>query len=533
MQASLNLIALKNRATRLAQTGQFRDSAQLHRQLREDDVEDFNKWRDEALAWIAAGDVAEYRHTTGEMLQKFHGNTEADCAAWVLYCCARRPDGVEDVKELNRFAKLCAGRYPLFAAFGMLRCGHYREAAELLVVSEEWQPLERDGLANLAMAYHHLGQQRRARDVLREAREMHKRIQGDDRVWHEACGTFINEAAELIGQTGDESIDDGIMPADSDGKPLNLDFETGTLADWTILGEAFKGQPVAVGASLAREDNLEIAPHGSYWIRTYGGTGLQAVGDIASAPFEVVQPWASFLLGGCNASTTRVEIVRQDTNDVIYRIEPVAPETMRRIILPMNAHLGKKIFIRLVNDNLGGHLHMSFDNFRFHATQPGRPTRLAHGVDPAIKMKWDVRFYSYENEDWSDASRWKVVLSKAPLVTRTANQIDYEWGPNGPSKEVTDHFATLAVSKSEVPAGDYLIATHSDDGVRVSIDDRRVIENWSPHAPSTDIATVHLTSGEHTFQIEHFDAEADASLRFRLIPLGSLGLGATAKATDR
>ena len=34
-----------------------------------------------------------------------------------------------------------------------------------------------------------------------------------------------------------------IAPVGADGKPLNLDFETGTLKDWTADGEAFKGQP--------------------------------------------------------------------------------------------------------------------------------------------------------------------------------------------------------------------------------------------------------------------------------------------------
>ena len=31
----------------------------------------------------------------------------------------------------------------------------------------------------------------------------------------------------------------GVLPVGADGKPLNLDFETGTLQDWTAEGEAF------------------------------------------------------------------------------------------------------------------------------------------------------------------------------------------------------------------------------------------------------------------------------------------------------
>ena len=31
----------------------------------------------------------------------------------------------------------------------------------------------------------------------------------------------------------------GTLPAGPNGKPLNLDFESGTLADWTATGKAF------------------------------------------------------------------------------------------------------------------------------------------------------------------------------------------------------------------------------------------------------------------------------------------------------
>ena len=36
----------------------------------------------------------------------------------------------------------------------------------------------------------------------------------------------------------------GTLPLGADGKPLNLDFEDGTLKDWRAEGKAFEQQPI-------------------------------------------------------------------------------------------------------------------------------------------------------------------------------------------------------------------------------------------------------------------------------------------------
>ncbi|MBN1893219.1 hypothetical protein JW906_01940 [bacterium] len=44
-------------------------------------------------------------------------------------------------------------------------------------------------------------------------------------------------------------------------------------------------------------------------------------------------------------------------------------------------------------------------------------------------------------------------------------------------------------------SGRHMISTLSDDGIRVFLDDRKIIENWSDHAPAGDSAEVALTAG--------------------------------------
>src|SRR5947209_1723772 len=73
-----------------------------------------------------------------------------------------------------------------------------------------------------------------------------------------------------------------IKPVDSHGKPLNLDFEDGTLKDWTATGNAFDKQPVMGDAVAARRNDMKSGHQGTYWIGTYEVSGDPAQGTLTS-----------------------------------------------------------------------------------------------------------------------------------------------------------------------------------------------------------------------------------------------------------
>ena len=56
----------------------------------------------------------------------------------------------------------------------------------------------------------------------------------------------------------------GTLPIGADGKPLNLDFETGDLRDWTATGEAFKIQPIKGDTVAPRRDGMKSNHQGQY-----------------------------------------------------------------------------------------------------------------------------------------------------------------------------------------------------------------------------------------------------------------------------
>jgi putative membrane-bound dehydrogenase-like protein len=167
----------------------------------------------------------------------------------------------------------------------------------------------------------------------------------------------------------------GVLPLGADGKPLNLDFETGTLKDWTAEGEAFLGQPIKGDTVHRRRGDMHSRHQGQYWIGTYERKGDKPQGTLTSVAFKVTHPWASFLVGGGPHLTTCVELVRKDTGKVFFRATGLEEEDMRRVVVDLRPHLGKQVFIRLVDKHSGHWGHINFDDFRFHAVKPNYPGR--------------------------------------------------------------------------------------------------------------------------------------------------------------
>jgi putative membrane-bound dehydrogenase-like protein len=168
---------------------------------------------------------------------------------------------------------------------------------------------------------------------------------------------------------------EGVLPVGADGKPLNLDFETGTLKDWIAEGDAFKGQPIEGDTVFPRRSDMHSQHQGRFWIGTFERFGDRPQGTLTSVAFKVTHPWASFLVAGGPHETTCVELVRKDTGKVFSRTSGLEEENLRRVALDLRPHLGKEIFVRVVDRHSGHWGHINFDDFRFHSTEPKVPAR--------------------------------------------------------------------------------------------------------------------------------------------------------------
>lgn len=134
---------------------------------------------------------------------------------------------------------------------------------------------------------------------------------------------------------------------------------------------------------------------------------------------------------------------------------------------------------------------------------------------------WDVKFYKWTVADdpRDKPDRWKAIIEGTPIDQRKVTSIDFKWGSGalGPGLPA-DYFGTVATTTMKLPAGKYKVATVSDDGIRVWVDGKLVVDDWTWHPPKENDAEVSLAEGEHKIRIEHFEIDGMAQLQFSLEP---------------
>ncbi len=179
----------------------------------------------------------------------------------------------------------------------------------------------------------------------------------------------------LAAEPASKPTDPGALPVGVDGTPLNTDFETGNLRDWTATGEAFKGQPVHGDTVAARRRDQKSRHTGEYWIGTYEINQDVPRGILASKPFKITHPWAKFLIGG-GSNDASVDIVLADGNKLFFHATGDNREDMDSIKVDLRPIMGQTIYIRVVDDHSYGWGHINFDDFKFYENEPLVPKRV-------------------------------------------------------------------------------------------------------------------------------------------------------------
>jgi beta-glucosidase len=123
-------------------------------------------------------------------------------------------------------------------------------------------------------------------------------------------------------------------------------------------------------------------------------------------------------------------------------------------------------------------------------------------------------------------------LSGHPALVRTDELIDFHWGEgsyadSGPVDHFSVRWSGYFVPRSE---DDYKFYVSADDGVRLYVNDERVIDDWRRHGETLDTYSAHLEAGKpYKIRLEYFEASGTATARFGITP-ASAPLGKETKA---
>jgi uncharacterized protein YraI len=116
-------------------------------------------------------------------------------------------------------------------------------------------------------------------------------------------------------------------------------------------------------------------------------------------------------------------------------------------------------------------------------------------------------------------------LAGAPVHVRLDPAVDFNWGGASPVPGIVpeNDFSVRWTGAQNFPEGGiYTFLATVDDGVRVFVDDRIVIDAWYSQTPTLHTGQATLTAGTHWVRVEYFDAGAQASISFLWRPANAL-----------
>jgi beta-glucosidase len=105
-----------------------------------------------------------------------------------------------------------------------------------------------------------------------------------------------------------------------------------------------------------------------------------------------------------------------------------------------------------------------------------------------------------------------TALGGTPLATRVDPDVDFDWNSGSPAPGVpaTNFSVKWTGTLTPPTTGTYTFGLTSDDGSRLFIDGKQVIDNWRDQASNTETAQVRLTAGQAVpIEVDYYQAGGD------------------------
>ncbi len=203
-------------------------------------------------------------------------------------------------------------------------------------------------------------------------------------------------------------------------------------------------------------------------------------------------------------------------------------------ILPLNVDKIKSIAVigtnALLNRTGGGGSSMvapaySISPLKALKNKFGEKVKINYEI--GVKLNGDVfpaespslYLYEYNDEDHGLLGEYfdNMELRGKPVATRVDQTIDFEWGYKSPIRGIGTEVYSVRWSGfiKVLQDSDYLLEIINDDGVRLFIDDKLVVNDWESHGAKYNSCEVNLEANKkHKITIEYYQNKGDAVIKF-------------------
>ncbi len=117
-----------------------------------------------------------------------------------------------------------------------------------------------------------------------------------------------------------------------------------------------------------------------------------------------------------------------------------------------------------------------------------------------------LKMLSAKYPDWRGEYYAGLDLSGAPAFVRNDSAVNFNFGTTGPGNGVpASNFAVRWTRAQYLDAGNYRFTTTTDDGVRLWVDNRILVDRWTDQTTKSWFGDVSLNSGTHLIRMEYYN----------------------------
>ncbi len=302
----------------------------------------------------------------------------------------------------------------------------------------------------------------------------------------------------------DESSRAGLNTAQKKAQNASVLAQT---ADWTELNALEKTLP-GTGNAVDIVDGMPISKR-----NPLAGRAAIVIGEFG--PYDFVAPMAVYEPSPTNINRWKL----LGSQSILFVQASEGTADIRTSIDPTTNTAS-------VETETLGHL-TNYELSIFWGRAPDQFQRV-HGT--LLSTNWRVDIFSLPEPATSGAMPDPAIFDQLPKDTYRVyvESLSFPFGMEGPDaanlmpkspKVPKDNFGLLATTTFSAPPGDWIVQTDSDDGVRVLLDGKILIDRWNRHGSTIDQGRFSISQKKDvTMTVLYFELDGAAKLDLRVLP---------------